>query len=229
MTNVFTLPRIRAGFGNKILSLMDALAQCVNTSDVIATRDHELLRVYRGASNSSGAKPFPHALQLSETLFRNPSIDLSQHFFVVPEEEVIPDTLALHFRGRDFAAWKPHSIIETEFFIRQIETVNREVNIWLFSDDWDHAVVRMIEAHATEDKRTLLRFNGSMFSDFSMLARASQIVASPSTFSLCAGILGGKRIIFPRNYAEVEARAGVEFWSRLAGGEQPSHIRIDLK
>jgi hypothetical protein len=193
----------------------------------IITRDRELQRVYKEPV-ARHAKIFRLPLLLSETLFVRQEIELERYLAVVPQSEISRNTVAIHFRGTDFKLWKAHSIISHDYFVNSIAKLNGYNCINLFSDDHNHPTVREIQRFATENKWNLLTFSGCQYSDFSLLCRADAIVASPSTFSLCAAILGGKQIVFPNSYAIREANNGSNFWVDLVSGKKPNYIKATL-
>jgi len=227
MTTAYRLPKSGAGFGNRLLNLVDALGQVAGSQAEITTTDRELLRVYKEPVTRH-AQRFPAPLLLSETLFRRPEIDLSRHLRMAPAGEISQRTVAIHFRGGDFTLWKSHSVISAEFFISNLAQLEDTVRIHLFTDDHNHATVKGIMRFAELTGRTIYVFHGCLYSDFSLLCRVNRIIASPSTFSLCAALLGGRNITFPTSYAEREALDGAEFWARLVSGERPHYVEVSL-
>jgi hypothetical protein len=143
--------------------------------------------------------------------------------------EIIKNSTAIHFRGRDFAKWKPHSIISKNFFIDQIESIPPDRFLMLFTDDPLHETVVSIEDYIKSKQGLYCKFQGSSYSDFSLLSRSNRIIASPSTFSLCCALFGGKQIVMPKCYAEHEAGMGAPFWKRLISGEPTKYLMVELK
>lgn len=222
------LPSSRAGFGNRLLNLIDALTQSSGLNAKIVTRDRELARIYN-RTYSRPLETFRQPLLLSEALYRPGCIDPKDFFFHPKATEISHDVTAFHFRGRDFSAWKAHSIQKPEFFIQALEQAEEGHKFWMFTDDPEHKTVKTVEQFSKQYGKNLLTFRGSPYSDFSLLTRAGKIFASPSTFSLCAALFGAAKIVFSRDYANIEAKAGVGFWSHLIAGNQPAHITVELK
>jgi hypothetical protein len=222
------IPKSRAGFGNRMLNLIDALTQVNKLETEIIIRDKELIRFYL-QPNTRPTGVFRQPLLLSEALYRPSCINPKKFFFHAPDPEIIHDVVSFHFRGRDFSAWKPHSILKPKFFIDALKHYEKDRQFWMFTDDREHETVRKVEEFAEKNSTDLRIFEGSAYSDFSLLARSGKIVASPSTFSLCAALLGAGKIVFSRDYAKAEAEGGSEFWARLMASEQPAHVMIDLK
>lgn len=222
------LPKANEGFGNRMLHLIDALTQVADQKTQILTFDRELLRVYR-QPNARPTGRFKQPLLLSEALFREKCIDPKEFFFHASGSEIMHDVVSLHFRGRDFSAWKPHSVLKPNFFIDAITHTEKGRKVWMFTDDRQHETVLGVEKFVKKNGIDLHIFEGSAYSDFSLLARSSQIFASPSTFSLCAALLGAQKITFPLEYAKIEKEKGSIFWARLMAGEKPAHVKIDLK
>lgn len=222
----YMLPYSRAGLGNRILNLIDAISKAEKVGTLVATNDAGLRRLYKGPKY--GAPFFYKKLMLSEVLFKSQPFKLDEYFYLPSHKEIDKMVVAIHFRGRDFAKWKAHSIIGEKFFIEQIERENSKATIYLFTDDIQHQTVRQIASYFKQLGRVLYLFSGCEFADFSLLARAGKIIASPSTFSLCASLLGAGEIIYPLSYAKVEASSGSLFWEELVQGNKPNYLKVDL-
>jgi len=211
-----------------MLYLIDALTQVASLDIQMVIRDAELMRVYKQPYNRATGR-FSERLLLSEALYRPGCVDPKRYFYHPKPTEIMQDVTAFHFRGRDFSAWKSHSILDPDFFIDILIRDEGRRRHWMFTDDREHETVQRVEKFARQNGGDLRIFEGSTYSDFSLLARSGTIVASPSTFSLCAALLGAGKIVFSRTYALAEGENGSEFWERLITGEQPAHVAIELK
>lgn len=118
--------------------------------------------------------------------------------------------VALHFRGSDFASWRPSYVMDYDFYIRAIRFMNvssKEVD--LFTDDPEHpTVVRLISDGVVDN--VVSSSNG--FRDFWTMSNYGSLVISPSTFAVWASMLGkAEKIVYNKNWY---ARDGIKeiFW-----------------
>jgi hypothetical protein len=170
--------------------------------------------------------------QLSEVVFAPKCIEIDKYFVTkheLQEEDITCETATIHFRGTDFAQWKAHAIIEPDFFLDALERYCASVKrINLVTDDPEHTNINEITTSLRSTGIQVSIFSGSQHSDFMRLLMSDWIIASPSTFSLSAAILGGRKIIYPKKYAEIEAKAGACFWKSCVRGDESAYVRIEI-
>lgn len=218
---------IRAGIGNNLLRFIDLLTiYSGNKNYKVFTNHFRLSRFCKPQIIGSKGIKNKKKLLLSETLNKKMKIDLDSYFNLVSNNEIDKNILGVHFRGTDFERWKKHSIISPNFFIKSIEKFNHYKKIYIVTDDSNHINIKTLINSEILKKKYVLCFSNSEYSDFSILSRTHKIVASPSTFSLCASIFGPKDIIYPRIYANLEKNS--PFWKGLLEGKSTSYTKVSL-
>jgi hypothetical protein len=219
---VFLL-KASGGFGNQLLNYIDAV-QKYPECDFI-TRNNELRLIQRNPATSFSLFSKKEKWQLSEVLFDKKKIKLDKVFWI-SDQKKRKKTVAFHFRGGDFFQWKKHSIIPAIFFIDNIK-LYKGCFIELYTDDRGHPIYREIVNFCHSNKIQYREVNGNTFHDFLSLTTANTIIASPSTFSLTAAVLGSGRIVFPHNYAMIEKETS-GFWRSVAQGDKSEFVNISL-
>ena len=138
---------------------------------------------------------------------------------IPPSEELLSEfpqsSIALHFRGQDFAEWNKASIMEPEFYISALEHFNLEhYSVYIFTDDPTHPTVTVLKSKLP---RAVLITSSSMSATFLLLSKFQNIVASPSTFAFWAAILGEPSNFFiSSDWITLMERNGDLFWPTLA-------------
>ena len=218
---------VRAGLGNNLLRFIDLLTIYNDKKKFkVFTNHQKITRFCKPQIIGSRGFKNRQKLLLSETLYRKDKIDLNLHFNVVSKKEIDKNILGIHFRGTDFERWKKHSIIPPSFFIKATKKFNYYKKIYLVTDDINHINVKELLNSEFFRRKSIFCFSNSEYSDFSILSRTHRIIASPSTFSLCASIFGPKNIIYPKIYAELEIKS--PFWRCLLEGKSTNHTRVKL-
>ena len=216
------------GFGNKFLSLIGVLGD-LNAlhGDAFSHSvcDEQLSMISRRRSTRRFTKTLV-GNQLGMALYSRNSIILSNYFITVKPRGNSP-ILGVHFRGSDFAAWKPHSIMSASYFIDNIESSGFKT-LRLCTDDPRHPVFLKLRDWSLANGYEVHSSVPSVLGDLYLLAQCSHIVASPSTFSLSGALLGGRKITFPKKFAEIEAAQSSEFWSCVLEGVSSEYVDITL-
>ena len=135
------------------------------------------------------------------------------------------DTCAVHFRGTDFHAWNPKSILKSQYYCDSIEEVKDQVSFFnLYTDD--------INLKSYKDIKNLLKSENISFSiceskvrtqhyinDFSSMSECDYIISSPSTFCISAGVVGKvKKIIHSKEWVMDRVEKKDKFWVDLYNG-----------
>ncbi|EKO35987.1 hypothetical protein B273_0614 [SAR86 cluster bacterium SAR86E] len=224
---IFLIDGLSGRFGNKFLQHIDALNYIADREGTIVSNDIDCRRFLKNTSKKFDFK-LKQKWQLSEVLFHEKPIDIPSYFITAESLFEKPaNYIALHFRGTDFSQWKKHSIIKEDFFIDSIPSDYTDT-IFLVTDDSHHSIVQAIVETLVSRGLKILLVSGNPFSDFIMLMRAKKIIASPSTFSLAAAILGSKKIIYPQKYAAIEGKNGNLFWAKNLNNEETNYAAIEL-
>ena len=219
---------MRAGLGNNLLRLIDLITIYKDNIKIkINTNNIKISRFCKPNILGSKGKENRKNLLLSETLFRKEKIDLDLYFNTVKTHTTKEDILGIHFRGRDFVKWKKHSIIPPSFFLDSLEQFNNYSKIYVVTDDPTHNNIKELMSSNIFIGKSVFLFSNSEYSDFAILSRTNKIIASPSTFSLCASMFGPKDIVYPKKYATLEQNS--PFWTNLINGEKPNYTNIFLK
>lgn len=132
--------------------------------------------------------------------------------------------VGLHFRGTDFRYWDASALMPERFFHEGVEAIaelwgHQDFHIELFTDDVSSPVVQGLVGQGIP-----LRARSSS-QDFRALAEMDAIVASPSTFSFWAAMLGGKKIVFQQAWVKKRAKLGSSFWGAALRNQLP-HIEV---
>ena len=138
---------------------------------------------------------------------------------------VNPDTCAVHFRGTDFHAWNPDSILKYQYYCDSIEEIKDKVtNFVLFTDDNNLPSYKKVVSYLnfnnikyfvgenTHDRR-------SYINDFTYMTECDWVISSPSTFCISAGAIGKrKNIIHSKEWIENRLAKKDKFWVDLYNG-----------
>ena len=211
MTN-YLIKVNKAGFGNQLLNTVSALTELEQKAEncTFCTKNIFINTLIKNSQFQKKYKYFTGKLQLSECLINLDRHIIIKHFHFTNETKR-KNRIAVHFRGGDFKVWKPHSVMNKDFFLNSLY----DTGIDLFTDDRNSSEYRSIKKSIKDNYIDVREFKGSMFSDFLNLCRYEKIIASPSTFSLCAAMLSGAEIVFSKQYAETEMKLGSSFWTNV--------------
>jgi len=224
---LFLIDGLSGRFGNKFLQHIDALSYVADQGGIVVSRDEDCRRFLKNRSSKFDLK-IKRKWELSEVLFHKKPINIASHFLTAATLfQNDSEYFALHFRGTDFSQWKKHSIIREDFFINSVPP-GYTGQVVLVTDDSRHHIVAAVMKGLAERGIKSLLISGNPYSDFIMLMRAKKIVASPSTYSLAAAILGSKNLVYPREYATVEAENGNLFWAKNLQAERTNYATIEL-
>ena len=224
----YKIKPISGGLGNRFLSVLGVLGDLERrhgTGFSYSILD-TILRTLNLQQSPKSPRTMISGLQTGSAIFSNDIIVIDEHF-VCAHHKSSEGSVGVHFRGGDFAVWKPHSIIPAGYFIENIQRLGSK-KISLCSDDAMHPVYLAIKKWLTDNEYDIIIFGKSMLEDVYALADCTHIVASPSTFSLTAAILGGKNITFPHQFAEIEALEGDLFWRYVLDGRPSKYVNLSL-
>jgi len=129
-------------------------------------------------------------------------------------------TVAMHFRGTDYHSWDATAVMPASYYMDALEMAREKFQIpiqsvALFTDDPESETARALSSLG-------IKINSRNFNrDFMSIMNSDLVIASPSTFSFWAALLGSKNIIFPMLWAERKAAAGSDFWTNALGNSLP--------
>ena len=166
-----------------------------------------------------------HLPVLGEAFFENGTVPVKSFVDVSDTVDLPPDTVGIHFRGRDFFEWNPEAVLSSEYYTNAINEVWKDgaSHFILFTDQELPAyleVKKYLEENDlpyTEGKNDSDR---SMFAeDFKTMASCDYIISSPSTFCITAGMLGiKKKILHSKEWVEKQINNDDKFWIELYNG-----------
>jgi hypothetical protein len=130
---------------------------------------------------------------------------------------------SIHFRGTDFHSWNPESILNTEYYMNSIEELKGKVEGFsIHTDDESLDSFNEVKKYLVDNQ---LYFNFEQLSDdmfaqdFSAMLHSKYIISSPSTFAICAGIMGKeKEIIHSKKWVESRVAKNDGFWLGVSNG-----------
>ena len=129
---------------------------------------------------------------------------------------------AIHFRGGDFKSWNPESILSPEYYLNAIEELKNSVDVFtLHTDDESLESVKIVKKYL-KDNKLLIKYNNfedSFTQDFTDMLYSDYIISSPSTFAICAGIMGReKEIIHSKKWVDSRVEKNDAFWIGVSKG-----------
>ena len=125
------------------------------------------------------------------------------------------ESVALHYRGTDFAKWNPSAIMTDSFYLNSIDFLGlKDLNINIFSDDPESTTVQRLLKILPNSK---LYPEASLGETFAALSQHRYVIASPSTFSFWAALLGiSSTFVISRNWIDTMNSRGDDFWPEVA-------------
>jgi hypothetical protein len=129
------------------------------------------------------------------------------------------NSVAIHFRGTDFSKWNPLAVMNTDFYMQSIELLKiGDLSVNIFSDDLESLTVKSLIECIPKSK---LFPSVSLQKTFSALSQHRYIIASPSTFSLWAAILGQPSVfVISKKWITLMESAGDNFWPQLVKNDR---------
>ena len=208
------------GFGNKILTYISLKER--NVTPYLNNKNLLII---------SGLKSFPIFFWFKKTylleVFIDKDIKIIKSYFKLPIPSKTYNTI--HFRGGDFFKWKEHSIIDSDWFIKNIKKSKIKTFIFL-SDDINHKNCIEIMKYCKMNNIKLIYFkNPNMMSDWWILFNSKLVIASPSTFSISACVLSSGKIFLPKKYAVIEAKSKNNIWSFLLSKRKDKKCLNNIK
>jgi hypothetical protein len=141
--------------------------------------------------------------------------------------------LYIHFRGSDFAQWKSHSVMKMDWYeevLSRAEFQNIDC-VYLMSDDYNHTTVCKLKSYFNQKgiKVISFQYRSHILSDWWCLYNSKYIIASPSTFSITAGIFGKSIIYLSREYAKSESSNINNIWNHLLNKPTRNTVLKNIK
>ena len=192
----------------------------------IVSDDLELSSLMLDPYPQSGKVNILKSQTLGEILYESDILRIENYFYTF-KKRAQENIIGIHFRGNDFYQWNKNAVIPAGFFLEQLKQEAPDLVV-VCSDDMKNKIFRDILAGIEGMGIDIVLGKGFVIHDVLLLATARSIIASPSTYSLMASILGGRHIIYPNNFAKIEEAKGVKFW-QLARSQENPYTRIDLR
>jgi hypothetical protein len=125
------------------------------------------------------------------------------------------DSIAIHYRGKDFANWHPKALMTAEFYIEAVKSIDiPELRVRIFSDDPNAQVVKTL-LHSLPNSS--LCKNKSSARSFMQMSKHKYVIASPSTFSFWGALLGtSSTYVISKEWVSEMEKAGEYFWPKVA-------------
>ena len=150
----------------------------------------------------------------------------TRSIFQLEEVPKVPEkTCAVHFRGTDYYSWNATAVLEPEYYLNSIESVEDFAdNFRLFTDDYALPSFRaVVDKLGKKDINFSLGENTAdrrhFINDFSYMTECDWIISSPSTFCITAGFIGkNKKIIHSRQWILDRINHEDKFWVDLYNG-----------
>lgn len=141
------------------------------------------------------------------------------------QRESMPVThLVFHLRGTDFAQWNPDAILDLDYYRDAYELLVAQLgdhDFRITTDDPHHPALAELSAFLKSKGRLINspRCLAPFECDFAAMTEADFLIASPSTYSLSAAILGQPRVVQSARWVESRIAEGEEFWARLKSND----------
>ncbi len=229
--SVYRLEGLSGRMGNRLLQHIDAFSFAEREGINIKSNDAISSNFVREHRRGYPLRRIGRSWRISESLInRGVRINLQDYFWTAGEIFSKPSAIGvIHFRGTDFASWKSHSIIDSNFFLEAVRSYIDVVTTWVVvTDDPSHLVVKDLSQSLLSECTYLGAVSTGRYADYCRLMNAPLIIASPSTFALSAAVLGRGAIVFPKSYAAIEAEKGSEFWAACVNGEFINYVDVRL-
>lgn len=128
--------------------------------------------------------------------------------------------IVFHLRGTDFAQWNPDAILDLDYYRGAYELLAAELgehDFRITTDDSNHPALADLTFFLKSRGRLIQapRCSKPFECDFAAMAQADFLIASPSTFSLSAALLGRPRVVQSARWVEDRIAEGEEFWIRV--------------
>lgn len=218
------------GFGNKLLYYFNLRQASHQSNCKFYCCKFEGLDFFQGLMQGSELSEefYEFELCLGEKFFTENPLNTREIFKIKSQEGSQDKNCSIHFRGTDFHRWNPQSILSTKYYLSSIEEVENQVDFFtLFTDD----------PYLESFKKTcdFLKWKGKEFrlgentnnrnqfeKDFLGMCNSEVIISSPSTFCICAGMIGKeKQIIHSSAWINSRVEKNDTFWVKLSeGGNQ---------
>ena len=136
--------------------------------------------------------------------------------------------VGIHFRGTDFKAWNPKSILPSEYYINALEWIqdknnNMDIKYRIFTDDMTLKSINKTIDYLNDkglpwsfgpnynDKN----YTKNFIDDFISLSKSLYIISSPSTFCISAGMISDSKIIHSKLWINSRVEEKDKFWVDL--------------
>lgn len=134
----------------------------------------------------------------------------------------------LHFRAGDFEQWNLRAIHPVDYYHRAIEFIsssNSSLQMRICADNYDNSSVKEISARLAHEGLLVKPHDcrDPFTCDFAAMTRADVLVASASTFSITAGLVGTAKVIHSYEWVENRIRSGEQFWRMVRDNVLPNY------
>jgi hypothetical protein len=136
--------------------------------------------------------------------------------------------VTVHMRAGDFRTWDPDAILPADYYITAINRVEEDfgpLKIRICIDDTTHPGLAETEKYIRQ--RGIERVEVDCLSpfecDFAAMASSRVLISSPSTFAICAGLLGTPEVIHNRAWINNRISRNELFWEKVMLNELPSY------
>lgn len=129
--------------------------------------------------------------------------------------------LVFHLRGGDFKSWNPEAILSLDYYVEASEIATREFSeffsVRIATDDQNHPALDGLRKYLRQKDFPLASelCESPLACDFRAMIDADVLVASPSTLSLSAAIIGSARTIHSQQWLDSNGKTQEYFWDRL--------------
>jgi len=137
-------------------------------------------------------------------------------------------TAVLHFRSGDFEQWNSRAIHSENYYHRAIDFISSSASITqmrICADNYESVSVKKISARLAQDGLLAKSHEcrDPFTCDFAAMAGAVVLVASASTYSITAGLVGGPKVIHSAEWVENRVRSGETFWRMVSDNVLPNY------
>ena len=136
--------------------------------------------------------------------------------------------VTVHMRAGDFRTWDSNAILPAEYYITAIKRVEEDfapLKIRICIDDATHPGLADTEKYIRQRglERAELDCLSPFECDFAAMASSRVLISSPSTFAVCAGLLGTPEVIHNRAWVNNRISRNEMFWEKVMLNELPGY------
>ena len=219
------------GFGNRILfynNLRQIAEKNADTWSCIPWEGYDIFQKGILGERSMGNVTLNPCL--GEKFFETHVISTKEIFKLKEEEKFNENVAAVHFRGGDFFGWNPDAVLDKDYYLNAVDSIKDQVDRFiLFTEDESLESYAAVEAYFENEN---IEYNigdnlrENYLNDFRKMSACDYVISSPSTFCICAAIIGkSPRVIHSEKWINNRVNAQDKFWVDLhAGGNEDYSI-----